>query len=68
VEKANLQRVDNCALSPEQDTLKLTFTLKVLSGVENPSACNSEGFNQNFFSNANTDASIFFIIYSPVDY
>jgi CRISPR-associated protein Csy3 len=55
-----LQRVDNCALSPEQDTLKLTFTLKVLSGVENPSACNSEGFNQT--------SSIFFIIYSPVDY
>ena len=48
VEKANLQRVDNCALSPEQDTLKLTFTLKVLSGVENPSACNSEGFNQTY--------------------
>ena len=48
VEKANLQRVDNCALSPEQDTLKLTFTLKVLSGVENPSACNNEDFNQTY--------------------
>ncbi len=32
VEKANLQTVDNCALGLEQDTLKLHFTLKVLSG------------------------------------
>ncbi|MBA5248730.1 MAG: type I-F CRISPR-associated protein Csy3 [Gammaproteobacteria bacterium] len=48
VKKANLQRVDNCALSPKQDTLKLSFTLKILSGVENPSACNSEEFNQTY--------------------
>jgi CRISPR-associated protein Csy3 len=44
IDKANLQRVDSCALSPEQDTLKLQFTLKVLSGIENPSACNSQEF------------------------
>lgn len=48
IESANLQTVDSCALTPEQDTLKLSFTLKVLSGVENPSACNHEGFNQNY--------------------
>ncbi|PCI01155.1 MAG: type I-F CRISPR-associated protein Csy3 [Zetaproteobacteria bacterium] len=48
IESANLQRVDSCALTPEQDTLKLSFTLKVLSGVENPSACNHEGFNQSY--------------------
>lgn len=48
IESANLQTVDSCALSPEQDTLKLSFTLKVLSGVENPSACNHEGFNQSY--------------------
>ncbi len=48
IESANLQTVDSCALSPEQDTLKLNFTLKVLSGVENPSACNHEGFNQTY--------------------
>jgi len=48
IENANLQRVDSCALTPEQDTLKLSFTLKVLSGVENPSACNHEGFNQSY--------------------
>jgi len=48
IESANLQTVDSCALTPEQDTLKLGFTLKVLSGVENPSACNHEGFNQSY--------------------
>lgn len=48
VQKANLQRVDSCALSPAQDTLKLNFTLKVLSGVETPSACNSADFNQTY--------------------
>lgn len=48
IKNANLQTVDGCALSMEQDTLKLNFTLKVLSGVENPSACNHEGFNQTY--------------------
>lgn len=48
IESANLQTVDSCALTPDQDTLKLNFTLKVLSGVENPSACNHEGFNQTY--------------------
>ena len=54
IESANLQTVDSCALTPEQDTLKLSFTLKVLSGIENPSACNHEGFNQTY-SKAVTD-------------
>lgn len=48
IESANLQTVDSCALAPEQDTLKLSFTLKVLSGVETPSACNHEGFFQSY--------------------
>lgn len=48
VEKANLQRVDSCSLNIEQDTLALTFTLKILSGVEQPSACNSEAFLQTY--------------------
>jgi len=54
IESANLQTVDSCALTPEQDTLKLSFTLKVLGGIENPSACNHEGFNQTY-SKAVTD-------------
>lgn len=48
VEKPNLQRVDSCALGIEQDTLKLAFTLKVLSGVEHPSACNHAEFNMSY--------------------
>ena len=46
IENPNLQTVDNCALGTEQDTLKLHFTLKVLSGVETPSACNNSEFNK----------------------
>lgn len=48
VEKSNLQTVDSCALGIEHDTLKLSFTLKVLSGVEKPSACNSADFNASY--------------------
>ena len=44
VEKANLQKVDACALAEHQDTLKVAFTLKVLGGIEKPSACNNETF------------------------
>ena len=48
VEKPNLQRVDACALGQDQDTLKLSFTLKVLGGIEKPSACNSEAFSASY--------------------
>ncbi|RKZ81372.1 MAG: type I-F CRISPR-associated protein Csy3 [Gammaproteobacteria bacterium] len=48
VEKPNLQRVDSCALGTNQDTLKLNFTLKVLSGVQQPSACNHHEFNSKY--------------------
>lgn len=48
VEKPNLQQVDACALGMEQDTLKLSFTIKVLSGVEKPSACNNAAFAQSY--------------------
>ncbi len=44
VSVANLQTVDACSLSYEEDTLKISFTLKVLSGVQRPSACNNEEF------------------------
>lgn len=50
VENANLQTVDSCALAPEQDTLKLHFTLKVLGGVHQPSACNNALFKQSYSS------------------
>lgn len=48
VEKPNLQRVDVCALGTEQDTLRFHFTLKILGGVERPSACNNAIFNQSY--------------------
>jgi len=52
VEKANLQTVDVSALQVEQDTLKLHFTLKVLGGVEHPSACNNASFYQSYYKAA----------------
>ena len=48
IENPNLQTVDNCALGSDQDTLKLHFTLKVLSGVEFPSACNNSEFSKTY--------------------
>ena len=48
VEKANLQTVDACSLPPEHDTLKLHFTLKVLGGICQPSACNNALFQQSY--------------------
>lgn len=48
VEKANLQKVDACALAPEQDTLNLKFTIKVLGGITEPSACNNALFKQSY--------------------
>ena len=50
VETANLQTVDACALGEHQDTLKVGFTLKILGGVENPSACNNETFLNSYRS------------------
>ena len=48
VEKPNLQTVDSCALAEDQDTLHLNFTLKVLSGIEKPSASNGKLFNESY--------------------
>jgi len=52
VEKPNLQTIDSCALGTEEDTLKLHFTLKILSGVETPSACNNSEFNKTYMVTA----------------
>lgn len=48
VEKPNLQTVDVCSLGSEQDTLQLRFTLKVLGGLNHPSACNNALFKQSY--------------------
>lgn len=41
IEKPNLQRVDVATLPPNADTLQARFTLRVLGGAGNPSACNN---------------------------
>lgn len=48
VEKANLQKIDSCALGQNQDTLHVNFTLKVLGGIEKPSASNGKLFNESY--------------------
>ena len=48
VEKPNLQTVDVCSLNPEQDTVNLQFTLKVLGGITKPSACNNPAFKESY--------------------
>ncbi|WP_351077135.1 type I-F CRISPR-associated protein Csy3 [Shewanella sp. CAL98-MNA-CIBAN-0140] len=42
--KPNLAWGDDAALSHEHDTLKLSFTLRVVSGLSRPSACNDVDF------------------------
>ncbi|MCY4523854.1 MAG: type I-F CRISPR-associated protein Csy3 [Halobacteriovoraceae bacterium] len=48
IENPNLHKIDSCSLESGQDTLKLNFTLKILSGVEHPSACNNDKFYQSY--------------------
>ncbi|GFM83543.1 CRISPR-associated protein Csy3 [Pseudomonas cichorii] len=40
IEKPNLQTVDVAALPHDADTLRVSFTLRILSGTGQPSACN----------------------------
>ena len=44
IEKPNLQRVDVAALPFDADTLKVSFTLRVLGDLASPSACNSPSY------------------------
>ncbi len=46
IENPNLQTVDVAALPPDADTLRVTFTLRVLDGTGQPSACNDAGYRQ----------------------
>ena len=48
IKNPNLQTVDSCSLEEGQDTLKLNFTLKILSGVEHPSSCNNPTFTTSY--------------------
>lgn len=46
IEKPNLQRVDVAALPFDGDTLKVTFTLRVLGNLTQPSACNDQDYQE----------------------
>ena len=44
IENPNLQTVDVAALPADADTLKVTFSLRVLSGAGTPNACNNADY------------------------
>jgi CRISPR-associated protein Csy3 len=44
IQKANLQRVDVAALPFDTDTLKVSFSLRVLGNLAQPSACNDPDY------------------------
>ncbi|GGO80055.1 CRISPR-associated protein Csy3 [Marinobacterium nitratireducens] len=44
IQKPNLQRVDTAALPFTANTLKLSFTLRVLGNLSTPSACNDPAY------------------------
>lgn len=46
IENPNLQTVDVAALPWQADTLKVVFTLRVLSGTGHPSACNDADYQK----------------------
>lgn len=50
IENPNLQTVDVAALPADADTLKVQFTLRVLSGVGEPSACNDAAYRVKLMS------------------
>lgn len=46
IENPNLQTVDVATLPADADTLKVTFTLRVLGGAGTPSACNNADYQR----------------------
>ncbi|THF62839.1 type I-F CRISPR-associated protein Csy3 [Pseudothauera nasutitermitis] len=46
IENPNLQTVDVAALPSDADTLKVSFTVRVLGGTGKPSACNDADYQQ----------------------
>lgn len=53
VTKANLQTVDNAALPFDADTLKVSFTLRVLGDLATPSACNNPDYQEKLSTTIN---------------
>lgn len=54
VTKANLQTVDNAALPFGVDTLKVSFTLRVLGDLDTPSACNDPDYQEKLSATINS--------------
>ena len=50
IENPNLQTVDVAALPADADTLKVSFTLRVLGGAGTPSACNNAAYQAKLIS------------------
>ncbi len=48
ITEPNLAWGDDAALPPDSDTLKVSFSLRVLSGVNTPSACNKKDYQDKF--------------------
>lgn len=53
IQAPNLQTVDVANLSVDADTLKVTFTLRVLGGAGVPSACNNSEYQERLLGTVN---------------
>lgn len=53
IQKANLQRVDVAALPADCDTLKMTFSLRILGNLATPSVCNDRVYQDVLASTIN---------------
>lgn len=56
IENPNLQTVDVSMLPADADTLKVSFTLRVLGGTGTPSACNSADYQAKLLATVQTYA------------
>lgn len=53
IEKPNLQTVDVATLPHQADTLRVNFTLRVLGGTGQPSACNNADYRRKLLATVN---------------
>ena len=54
IENPNLQTVDVATLPADADTLKVSFTLRILGGAGTPSACNSADYQAKLLATVQT--------------
>ena len=54
IENPNPQRVDVASLPFQHDTLRVSFTLRILAGLDEPSACNSQDYQEALGKTINT--------------